>query len=109
MIILQATHLQPFFMGIIVALCVGYVLTSPLSSTALCIMLDLSGIAAGAGIGICGFVGQIFTFTEMGLSITTFIQVLLLHIILPAALSLFFDWCLRKKGKIKDGDYYLDL
>lgn len=183
MLIMQATYLQPFFMGIIVGLCVGYVLTSPLSSTALCIMLDLSGISAGAatigccvqmvgfaaisyrdckmggvmamglgssmfqmpniiknpwillpttlstiilapigtcffqmvntpagaGMGTCGFVGQIFTFTEMGFNIVTVIEVLLLHFIMPIILCLFFDWLLRKKGKIHDGDYYLEL
>ena len=53
-VIMKATELHPFFMGIIVALIVGWVLTSPLSSTALCIMLNLSGLAAGAAaIGCC--------------------------------------------------------
>ena len=54
LIIMKATELQPFFMGIIVAVIVGLVLTSPLSSTALCIMLHLSGISAGAAaVGCC--------------------------------------------------------
>ena len=182
-IIMKATELQPFFMGIIVALILGLVLTSPLSSTALCIMLDLSGISAGAaaigcctqmvgfatisyrdckmggvmamglgssmfqmpniiknpwillppvlssiiiapigtclfrmtntptgaGMGTCGFVGQIFTFTDMGFKGMTIFAVLLLHFFLPITLSLLFDKILRKKGKIKDGDYYLEL
>ena len=34
---------------------------------------------------------------------------LILHIILPDMLSLAFDRLLRRMGKIKDGDYYLDL
>ncbi len=44
----QGTELAPFPMGIVVAVLVGMVLTAPLSSAALCIMLDLSGLAAGA-------------------------------------------------------------
>lgn len=53
LIIMKATELQPFFMGIIVS-------------------------------------------------------VALLHFVLPVCLSLFFDWILRKKGKIKTGDYYFE-
>ena len=47
-VIMTATDLQPFWMGIIISLIVGLVLTSPISSSALCIMLGLSGLAAGA-------------------------------------------------------------
>ena len=183
LVIMKATELQPFFMGMIVSVIVGLVLTSPLSSTALCIMLNLSGISAGAaavgcctqmvgfsatgyrdckmggvmamglgssmfqfpnilknpwillpptlssiiiapiatcilkttntsagaGMGTCGFVGQIFTFTDMGINARSIISVALLHFVLPICLSLFFDWVLRKKGKIKAGDYYFEL
>ncbi len=53
-VIMDATELQPFFMGIIIAVIIGLVLTGPLSSAALCIMLDLSGLAAGAAtVGCC--------------------------------------------------------
>lgn len=167
----------------LVSAIVGLVLTSPLSSTALCIMLNLSGISAGAaavgccaqmvgfsatgyrdckmggvmamglgssmfqfpnilknpwillpptlssiiiapmatcilkttntsagaGMGTCGFVGQIFTFTDMGINARSIMSVALLHFVLPICLSLFFDWILRKKGKIKAGDYYFEL
>ena len=49
-----ATEMNPFPMGIIVSVVVGMVLTAPISSAALCIMLDLSGIAAGAAtVGCC--------------------------------------------------------
>ena len=47
-IIMQATELQPFFMGIIVSVIMGVVLTAPISSAALAIMLNLGGLAAGA-------------------------------------------------------------
>ncbi len=53
-IIMDATELQPFFMGIVIAVIIGLVLTAPISSAALCIMLDLSGLAAGAAtVGCC--------------------------------------------------------
>lgn len=47
-IIEAATESQPFLMGILVATLMGMVLTLPISSAALGIMLGLSGIAAGA-------------------------------------------------------------
>jgi len=47
-VIMQATELQPFFMGIVVSVIMGIVLTAPISSAALAIMLNLSGLAAGA-------------------------------------------------------------
>ena len=59
--------------------------------------------------GTCGFVGQIGTFTDMGFTFDVLWKVLLLHIVLPAILTLIIDRLLRKSGKIKDGDYKLDL
>ncbi|WP_306489472.1 PTS transporter subunit IIC [Anaerococcus octavius] len=47
-IIMKATELQPFLMGIVVAVLVGIALTLPISSAAICMMLSLSGIAGGA-------------------------------------------------------------
>jgi len=182
-IIMSATEMQPFIMGIIVAVVVGIVLTAPISSAALCIMLELSGIAAGAatvgccaqmigfavisfkengvgglfaqgigtsmlqvsniiknpwillpptlagacigpiatcifkmtnipagaGMGTSGLVGQIGTFTSMGFTVNVLLLVLLLHIVLPAILSLIFDYILKRIGKIKVGDYKLDM
>ncbi len=53
-IINSATLLHPFPMGIAVSVIVGLVLTAPISSAALCIMLGLEGIAAGAAaVGCC--------------------------------------------------------
>ncbi len=49
----RATELSPLPMGILVSVIVGMVLTAPISSAALCIMLDLSGIAAGAAVVGC--------------------------------------------------------
>lgn len=182
-IIITATEWQPFAFGIVISVIVGLALTAPISSAALCIMMGLTGLAAGAatvgccaqmvgfaaisykdngiggvvaqgigtsmlqisnicknpwillpptlagaiigpistcvfkmtnnamgaGMGTSGLVGQIGTFTDMGFSMTVLLQVLLLHILLPIVLSLIFDKMLRKTGKIKDGDYKLDL
>lgn len=47
-LIMRATELQPFLMGIIVSVLVGMALTLPISSAAICMMLSLSGIAGGA-------------------------------------------------------------
>lgn len=44
----EATELQPFLMGIAVSVIMGIILTLPISSAALSIILGLSGIAAGA-------------------------------------------------------------
>ena len=182
-LIMTATEWQPFVFGIVISVIVGLVLTAPISSAALCIMLDLSGLAAGAatvgccaqmvgfavasykengigglvaqgigtamlqvsniiknpwilvpatlagailgpvstcvlkmtniavgaGMGTSGLVGQIGTFTDMGFTFDTLWKVLLIQIILPAVLAFVIDRMLRKAGKIKDGDYKLDL
>ncbi len=182
-VIMRATELQPFFMGIAVSVIMGLVLTAPISSAALAIMLNLGGLAAGAatvgcsaqmigfaiisyrenkmggfiaqgigtsmlqvpnivrnfwiivpptlasavlgpistmvfkmtnnpagaGMGTSGLVGQINTFNTMGYTLPVLLQVLLLHVILPAILSYIFYVILRRMGKIKDGDMKLDL
>lgn len=182
-LIMAATELQPFLFGIIVAVLVGLALTAPISSAAICIMLNLSGLAAGAatvgccaqmvgfafasykengvggllaqgigtsmlqvsniiknpwilvpptlagaiigplstcvfkmtnipvgaGMGTCGLVGQIGTFTDMGFTFDTLWKVVLLHIVLPAILAVVIDKVLRATGRIKDGDYKLEV
>lgn len=47
-IIIWATEQQPFLMGIVVSVVMGMVLTLPVSSAALGVILGLGGIAAGA-------------------------------------------------------------
>lgn len=46
--IVWATEQRPFVMGILVAVLMGLALTAPISSAAIAMMLDLSGLAAGA-------------------------------------------------------------
>lgn len=52
-LIMKATELRPFLMGIIVAVLVGVALTLPISSAAICMMLSLSGLAGGAATAGC--------------------------------------------------------
>lgn len=50
----NATALSPFLMGVVVSVLVGCALTLPISSAALCIMLGIDGLAAGAAtVGCC--------------------------------------------------------
>ena len=53
-IIMWATDLQPFLMGIVVSVVIGIALTLPISSAAICAALGLTGLAGGAaGAGCC--------------------------------------------------------
>ena len=182
-----ATYQQPFLMGIVVSVVMGIVLTLPISSAALGVILGLSGISAGAaavgcscqmvgfavqsfrenkwsglisqgvgtsmiqmpnivrkpviwlppiissailgpvstcllkmvnnptgsGMGTSGLVGQIMGYTAMteaGVSpFMTVLQIALMHVVLPAALTLLISELMRKWGVIKDGDMKLSL
>lgn len=63
-VINSATYLAPIPMGIVIAVVVGMALTAPISSAALCIMLGLEGIAAGAAAAGC--CAQMVGFAVMG-------------------------------------------
>ena len=52
-LIMQATALQPFWMGILVSVLVGVALTLPISSAAICSVLGLTGLAGGAAVAGC--------------------------------------------------------
>ena len=69
-VIMWATELQPFFMGIIVSVLVGIALTLPISSAAICAALGLTGLAGGAAVAGCcaqmvGF--AVMSFKENGI------------------------------------------
>lgn len=175
---------QPFLMGIVVSVLMGMILTLPISSAAIGVALNLSGLAAGAatvgcccqmvgfavasfrenkwsglvaqgvgtsmlqipnivkkpiiwvpatlasailgpvgtmlfkmtsnatgsGMGTAGFVGQIMTWQVMGGTVPGVLllgEILLLHFILPAAVTLLISEFMRKKGWIKEGDMLL--
>ena len=181
------TEQAPFLMGIIVAVLMGIILTLPISSAALGVILGLNGLAAGAatagccanmvgfavasyrenkvngllaqglgtsmlqignivkkpiiwmpaiitsailgpvstlvfgmtnnatgsGMGTAGLVGQINTYQDMvsqgGEPTVVLIKIVVLHIVLPAILSLIISEFMRKKGMIADGDMKLDV
>ena len=52
-LIMWATELQPFLMGILVSVLVGVALTLPISSAAICAALGLTGLAGGAAVAGC--------------------------------------------------------
>lgn len=182
-LIMWATEQQPFIMGIIVSVVMGMILTLPISSAALALMLGLSGLAGGAatvgcccqmvgfavmsykangfggllaqgigtsmlqvpnimkkpiiwlptilasavlgpistvvlkmtnlpygaGMGTSGLVGQFGTFEAMGATPTVFVMVLVMHFILPAVLTLAFSSFMKKNDWIKDSDLKLDI
>ncbi len=182
-----STQQQPLIMGILVSVLMGVTLTLPISSAALGIILNLSGLAAGAatvgccanmigfavasyrenkvngllaqglgtsmlqignimrkpiiwlpaiitsailgpistlvfhmtnnstgsGMGTAGLVGQITTYQTMVAEghdgWMVLLLILLMHIILPAVLSLGVSEFMRKKGWILDGDMKLNI
>ncbi len=52
-LVMAATELQPFLMGIVVSVLVGIALTLPISSAAICAALGLTGLAGGAAVAGC--------------------------------------------------------
>ena len=181
-----ATELQPFIMGIVISAVMGMILTLPISSAGISIILGLSGLPAGAstigcstqmvgfavasfrenkwdglisqgigtsmlqvpnivknpliwvpptlasailgplgtvvfkmennpaggGMGTSGLVGQIMTWQTMAGSRGSLVllgEIILLHFILPAILTLLISEFMRKKGYIKYGDMKLDI
>ena len=52
-LIMWATELQPFLMGILVSVIVGVALTLPISSAVICAALLLTGLAGGAAVAGC--------------------------------------------------------
>lgn len=173
-----ATEQQPLLMGMLVALVFGLTLSSPISSAALALMLNINGtaaaaatigccchmvgfavtaykdngfqsivahgigtskiqipnymmrplilvppviasiiiapimttlwpmhnVAAGAGMGTSGFVGQIMTIKTMGASLQTWMQIGLFHFILPGCISYIIYMMMLRANLIKPGD-----
>ena len=82
----------------------------PLSTT----VFKMTNIPSGAGMGTSGFVGQFGTWESMVTNggqepLTVLVFMLLLHILLPAVLTLVFSEIMRKLGWIKPGDMKLQL
>ena len=67
---------------------------------------ELENTPTGAGMGTSGLVGQFGTFAAMGETPTglLLVEILVLHFVAPAVLTLVFDGILRKLGWVRDGD-----
>ena len=71
------------------------------------IVLKMTNLPAGSGMGTSGLVGQIMTFKSMAATTSTstiWTYVILLHFIAPAILTLVFSESFYKLGIIKRGD-----
>lgn len=66
--------------------------------------LKMVNNTAGAGMGTSGLVGQIMAFEMLGFTFPVLFQVLALHILGPAVISLVVAAYFRKMGWIKPGD-----
>lgn len=75
----------------------------PLSTT----VFKMECNKVGAGMGTSGLVGQFGTIDVMGANPKTFINIALLHFILPAIISFVISEYMRKKGYIKENDMLL--
>lgn len=83
-VIMQATELQPFWMGLTISVIIGMILTLPISSAAICMMLSLGGLAGGAAtVGCCaqmiGFAVMSYRDNGFGGSLAVGIGTSMLH------------------------------
>ena len=76
-------------------------------------VLGMTSTPVGSGMGSAGFVGQIAAYGSMvegGMgSVQAILLIVLMHFVLPAAISLAVSELMRKKGIIKEGDMKLDV
>ena len=76
-------------------------------------VLHMVSTPIGSGMGSAGFVGQIAAYgamLETGMSSkVALIQIIIMHFVLPAVLTLIFSEGMRKAGWIKDGDMKLEV
>lgn len=76
-------------------------------------VLHMVSTPIGSGMGSAGFVGQIATYgamLETGMSSkVALIQIIIMHFVLPAVVTLIFSEGMRKAGWIKDGDMKLEV
>lgn len=66
-------------------------------------VLKMTNTSTGAGMGTSGFVGQFGAFGAMEVNVKSVVEVILMHLVLPALLTLVFDLVFRKLGWVKKG------
>lgn len=73
-------------------------------------LLKMTNTPTGSGMGTSGLVGQFEAFSAMlpanGVFRTT-VMVIVMHFLLPAVITLGFDWAFRRLGWVKNGDMRL--
>ena len=92
---------------IILPATIASAITGPLATT----VFQMKNASAAAGMGTSGLVGQVGTWAAMAPETEPFlliVKILVLHILLPAAISLACSEFMRKKGWIQFGDMKLD-
>ena len=87
------------------------IITSAILGPVSTLVFQMTNNATGSGMGTAGLVGQITTFQTMtaeGAGAGTILfNIILLHFVFPAVLSLGISEFMRKKGWIKEGDMKL--
>lgn len=74
-------------------------------------LVGMENVAAGAGMGTSGLVGQVTTYITMAPKIgaaVTLIYIAALHFLLPAVLALAIDGVMKKAGFVKGSDMKLN-
>ncbi|MCR5735745.1 MAG: PTS sugar transporter subunit IIC [Lachnospiraceae bacterium] len=88
------------------------IITSAILGPISTMMVHMTNNATGAGMGTAGLVGQINTYQTMTAEgipgAVVMIEIILMHFIIPAVLSLSISDFMRKKGWIQNGDMKLD-
>ena len=75
-------------------------------------VLHMTSNPTGSGMGSAGFVGQIMTWQSMvpdTSALIVAIEIILMHFVLPAVVTLVISEFMRKRRWIKDGDMLLRL
>ncbi len=80
-------------------------ITGPIST----VVFKMENIPTGAGMGTAGLVGPFGALSAMGYSNEVYMQIAIVHFILPAILTLIFSEIMRKKQLIKFGDMKLNV
>lgn len=88
------------------------IITSAILGPVSTCVLGMTCDASGAGMGTSGLVGQLVTYSTMvsaGVSpVATLIEIVVMHFVAPALITLVISEGMRKMGIIKPGDLKLD-
>ncbi|MGV2874907.1 PTS sugar transporter subunit IIC [Macrococcus capreoli] len=80
------------------------VIASIIVAPIMTMLWPMKNVAAGAGMGTSGFVGQIMTIKTMGSNMTTWFQIGLFHFLLPGVISYIVYIVMSRANIIKPGE-----